>query len=160
MSNYWMVVTSPEDFAVSRELGYPVSGFKDNRRGRRIYAMEPGDQIVYYINRIHKFGAVTEVAGRPYRDDKTRIWVETDEIWPLRIPLKLHAILDDEQLVDVRRLLPKLSFVTERIRQTGWGVAFQGSLHRIPEDDFELIASEIRRAAHPRIEPRHGQADD
>ena len=153
MPKYWMVVTSPENFAVSRSIRYPVDGFKDNKQGRRVYGMKPGDRIVYYVNRIHKFGAITEVIGEPYRDDETRIWIEVDEMWPLRIPIKPEVILDDEQLVDVRRLVPKLSFVTERIGTANWGLAFQGSIRTIPEEDFELIASEIRRAGSPKKEP-------
>lgn len=146
MPKHWMVMTSPENFAVSRTNGFKVDGFKDNIQGRRVYRMKPGDLIVYYINKIYKFGGITEVTGEPYRDDKNRIWVEADEIWPLRIPLRLHTVLDDEQLVDVRRMIPKLSFIKGSLG-ANWGLAFQGSIRTIPEDDFNLIASEIRLAA-------------
>jgi len=153
MRKYWMVITSPGNFAISRSRGYNVDGFKDNKQGKRIHRMEPGDRVVYYINRTHKFGAITEVSGRPYRDDKTRIWAEQDEIWPLRIPLRPEIVLDDEQLVDARKLVSRLTFVTKLSGKASWGLAFQGSLRTIPEDDFELIASEIRCAARLEVGP-------
>lgn len=153
VAKYWIVITSPENFAISRGLGFQVDGFKDNKAGHRLYKMKPGDQIVYYINRVQKFGAITEITGKSFRDDKKRIWAEKDEIWPLRIPLKLHLALADDQLVDVRRIAGNVSFITRPIGEPGWAVGLQGSIRSIPDEDFAFIASEIRKAAGPQEPP-------
>lgn len=152
MPKYWLVVISPENFTQNRDLGFTVDGFKDNRQGKRIYGMSPGDKVIYYINRIHKIGAVAEVSGQPYRAESKTSSTGKDEDRPLRVPMNLDTALDDHQLVDVRKLLPELSFVAERTGQTNWGMAFLGCVRSIPENDFHLIESEIRLAAHPSTE--------
>lgn len=48
-------------------------------------------------------------------------------------------------MLDVKALIPRLRFITDKQRQTNWGLAFRPSLRTIPQDDFALIESEMRK---------------
>ena len=46
--NYWMVVISPENFRITRDLGFTVHGLKSQHH-RKAQRIEPEDRILYYI---------------------------------------------------------------------------------------------------------------
>jgi predicted RNA-binding protein len=143
---YWMVVTSPENFKHDREvLGFKVQGLP-NRFRKQVQRMEPGDRLVYYIMKRQKFGATATITGN-YFHETSKLWTDTDELWPARCPSKPDHVLNDDELLDTKKLVDDLSFIANK---GSWGVYFQGSIKEIPEDDFKLIESEIRKivAAH------------
>jgi hypothetical protein len=86
-----------------------------------------------------------QATGKPYTDEKTRIWIEQEEMWPCRFPTKPIVVLEDDQLLDAKRLVTQLSFITDEQKRVNWGLAFHQSLRKIPRDDFELIESEMRK---------------
>src|SRR5260370_7641996 len=45
---YWMVVTSPDNFRKTRELGFTIQGLKSRHR-RRVETMRVGDRVLYYV---------------------------------------------------------------------------------------------------------------
>ena len=49
MPNYWMIVSSAENFEISRELGFLVQGIKSRHR-EKAERMEPGDRVLYYLD--------------------------------------------------------------------------------------------------------------
>ena len=55
-------------------------------------------------------------------------------------------------MIDAKKLVPDLSFIA---RPEKWGVYFQGSIKTIPEEDFRLIESEMKKvvAERARYEP-------
>ncbi len=140
---YWMVSTSLTNFKFDRDhLGFKTQGFPTRYR-KSVQEMKPGDRVVYYIVRISRFGAMAHIMGKPYHDEAT-LWPEGDQPWPERAPSEAEIVLDDHQLVDARKLINRLSFVKNKAK---WFVQFQGSLRRIPENDFLLIESELRKAS-------------
>lgn len=144
MPQYWLISTSPKNFQVSKSREFTVEGFKERNR-RQVQRVKPGDKFVYYISGKQKFGAISEATSSYYFNDKTRIWTEEDEIWPCRFNVKPVLVLPDDELLDVKKLVPQLSFITEKQKQIKWGLAFHQSLRVIPEEDFELIESEIKK---------------
>lgn len=116
---------------------------KDSHK-RIVQGWEPGDRIVYYINKIGRFGAIAEITSGYYRDT-TKIWTEEDEFWPSRAKSKPLIVLEKDEFLDVRRYIEKLSFIRDKYSSEHWGLAFQGSVREIPEEDYKFIESEMRK---------------
>ena len=138
---YWMISTSEKNFAHDRKvLGFKFQGLKE-RNKTTVKKFQPGDKALYYIAGISKFGAIATITGG-YYFDKTKLWTEDDEMWPCRAKSQPETVLEDDELMDVRRLISKLSFIANK---NNWGVFFQGSIRTIPEEDFRLIESEMKK---------------
>lgn len=146
MSKYWIITTSPENFEVDRQKNFSVEGFRDRNR-RTIEQVNTGDKFAIYIKGLQRIGAIITATSDYYYDDKNRIWIETDEIWPCRFKTRPDIVLAEDELLDVKKLVHSLSFVTDKQKTAKWGLAFQGSIRRIPEEDFNLIESEARKLA-------------
>lgn len=144
MSEYWLIITSPENFEIDRQDNFSVEGFR-NRIRKTVQRVQPGDKLVVYINRLQRIGAILTAASGFYYDDRNKIWTEEDEIWPCQFKTQPELVLAEDELLDVKKLVPLLSFVTPKQKATMWGLAFQGSLRRIPKEDFDLIESEMRK---------------
>lgn len=151
MPNYWLISTSPANFEVSKQNGFTIEGFKE-RSKNLVQRVQPGDRFLYYINKLQKIGAISEATSGYYYDNKTRIWIEKDEIWPCRFKVKPYLELPEEEFVDVKKLVEKLSFITDKQREVNWGLALRGSLRTIPKEDYDLIESEMKKIL--RREPR------
>ncbi len=149
--NYWMVVTSADNFRHDREhLKFAMQGLP-LRLKRSVQKMQPGDRVVYYIMVLQKFGATATITG-DYVEDSTKLWTDDDEFWPARRPSKADLILEDDELIDAKKLVPNLTFIDKK---KFWGVYFQGGLRTIPEDDFRLIESEMRKIISDRQRNSH-----
>jgi predicted RNA-binding protein len=144
MAKYWIITTSPENFEVDRQNNFAVEGFRDRNR-RTIEQVKVGDKFAIYIRQLQRIGAIVTATSGFYYDDTDRIWTEADEIWPCRFKTQPELVLAEDELLDVKKLVRSLSFVTAKQKATKWGLAFQGSLRRIPEEDFNLIESEMRK---------------
>jgi predicted RNA-binding protein len=139
--NYWLVVTSPENFKIDREkLGFNMQGIPFRYR-KSVQTMQIGDKVAYYIMSLHRFGATATITG-DYIEEHTKLWSNDDEMWPARRPSKPDLVLLDDELIDAKKLVPDLSFIQKKER---WGVYFQGSIRQIPEEDFRLIESEMKK---------------
>ena len=142
---YWLVVTSPENFKQSREMGFKLQGVPLRHRGL-MQKMEVGDQVVLYIRGLQKFGATARITGE-YVEDDTKVWVDDDQMWPARRPQEPEIVLDDDELIDAKKLVPDLGFIENK---RYWGVHLQGSIREMPEEDFRFIESEMRKVVAER----------
>ncbi len=140
----WLICTSQVNFQIDRQNNFSVEGFRTRNR-RLVSEIKPGDKFVVYINQLQRFGATLQATGKPYTDEQTRIWVEQDEMWPCRFTTKPIIVLEDDQLLDAKKLVTQLSFITAEQKRVNWGLAFHQSLRKIPHDDFELTESEMRK---------------
>ncbi len=146
---YWLIVTSPENFRFDREhLNFKLQGLPYRFR-KQVKKMQIGDRVAYYIMKIQKFGATATITGE-YLNDATKLWTDKDEVWPARRPSKPDIVLDDDELIDAKKLLPDLSFIEKK---DVWGIYFQGSIKTIPEEDFKLIESEMKKIVAERPKP-------
>ena len=159
--NYWLVVTSPANFRHDREvLGFSTQGLP-LRYGKSLRRMEVGDRVVYYVMGLQKFGATATITGE-YLEDSSKLWTDSDEMWPARRPSRPDVVLQDDELVDAKKLVPELSFIANK---DAWGASFQGSIRQIPEEDFRLIESEMRKAVAERpavaavVQPPHRRSE-
>jgi predicted RNA-binding protein len=147
----WLICTSQVNFQVDRQNNFSVEGFRARNR-RLVSEVKPGDKFVVYINQLQRFGATLQATGKPYTDEQTKIWVEQDEMWPCRFTTKPIVILEDDELLDAKKLVAQLSFITDEQKRVNWGLAFHQSLRKIPADDFELIECEMLETLGSRME--------
>lgn len=143
-SQCWLICTSRDNFQRDRQNNFSVEGFRARSR-RLVSGVKPRDKFVIYINQIQRFGATLQSTGKPYIDEQTRIWVEQDEIWPCRFPTEPLVVLENDELLNAKKLVSQLGFITDEQKKVNWGLAFRQSLRKIPPDDFELIESEMRK---------------
>ena len=141
--NFWMIVSNPENFRITRDLGFTSQGLKAQHR-RKVQRIEPGDRVLFYVSGDRRFTA-TATATASYVEEDTSVWQsEGSANWPYRIQIKPELVLEDHQFIDANLLAPRLEYV-KRWPPENWYMAFQGNLHLLPKSDFLLIEEEMRK---------------
>ena len=144
-----MIVTSPENFRKTRELGFSIQGLKMRHR-RRVETMKVGDRVLYYVTGRAAFAATITVAS-PMYEDHTPIWrsVRRDEDYPWRVHIRLDSALEEVDWVPAKDLAYRLEYV-RKWPPEHWTLAFQGHIHALPRTDFVIVEDEIVRSARHR----------
>ena len=145
-AQHWMVVSSPDNFRKTRELGFSIQGLK-SRHKRRVETMRVGDRILYYVTGRMAFAATVTVAS-PMYEDHTPIWrsARRDEDYPWRVHIRPEVVLDDPDWVPAKDIAYRLDYVRKWPAEH-WTLAFQGHIHALPRNDFALIEDEVARSA-------------
>lgn len=147
MPRYWIVVGGPEVFAKTRELGFTRHGFKSTRR-RMAEKIQPGDRLAFYITGKKQFAAIAEVTS-PMVEEHTRIWEspkKPQEMYPYRVGIKPVLTPPEEAWLDAEPYHDRFTWTQKWPRQN-WTLAYQGNLHEIPEEDFQLLERDLEAAA-------------
>jgi predicted RNA-binding protein len=145
-AQHWMVVSSPDNFRKTRELGFSIQGLK-SRHKRRVETMRVGDRILYYVTGRMAFAATVTVAS-PMYEDHTPIWrsARRDEDYPWRVHIRPEIVLEDADWVPAKDIAYRLDYV-RKWPPEHWTLAFQGHIHALPRNDFALIEDEVARTA-------------
>ena len=148
-SQYWMIVSSPDNFRKTRELGYTIQGLKSRHR-RRVETMRVGDRLLYYVTGRMAFAATVTVAS-PMYEDHTPIWrsARRDEDYPWRVHIRQDIILEDVDWIPAKELAYRLDYV-RKWPPEHWTLAFQGHIHALPRNDFAIVEDEIARSSRRR----------
>ena len=148
-AQYWMVVSSPDNFRKTREHGYSIQGLKSRHR-RRVETMRVGDRVLYYITGRMAFAATVTV-GSPMYEDHTPIWrsARRDEDYPWRVHIRPDFVLEEADWVPAKDLAYRLDYV-RKWPPEHWTLAFQGHIHALPKNDFTIVEDEIARSARRR----------
>jgi len=148
-SQYWMVVSSPENFRKTRDLGFTIQGLKSRHR-RRVETMKVGDRVLYYVTGRSAFAATVTVAS-PMYEDHTPIWrtARRDEDYPWRVHIRLDLALEETDWIPAKELAYRLDYV-RKWPPEHWTLAFQGHIHALPRTDFVILEDEIARSARRR----------
>jgi predicted RNA-binding protein len=148
-SQYWMIVSSPDNFRKTRELGYTIQGLKSRHR-RRVETMRVGDRLLYYVTGRMAFAATVTVAS-PMYEDHTPIWrsARRDEDYPWRVHIRADVVLDDADWIPAKELAYRLDYV-RKWPPEHWTLAFQGHIHALPRNDFAIVEDEISRSSRRR----------
>ena len=148
-SQYWMIVSSPDNFRKTRELGYTIQGLKSRHR-RRVETMRVGDRLLYYITGRMAFAATVTVAS-PMYEDHTPIWrsARRDEDYPWRVHIRQDVVLEDADWIPAKELAYRLDYV-RKWPPEHWTLAFQGHIHALPRNDFAIVEDEIARSSRRR----------
>ena len=148
-SQYWMIVSSPDNFRKTREHGFTIQGLKSRHR-RRVETMHVGDRMLYYVTGRMAFAASVTVAS-PMYEDHTPIWrsARRDEDYPWRVHIRQDIVLDDADWVPAKELAYRLDYV-RKWPPEHWTLAFQGHIHALPRTDFIILEDELARSARIR----------
>jgi hypothetical protein len=146
--NFWMIVSNPENFQITKELGFTKQGLKSQHR-RKIQRIESGDRVLFYVSGARRFTG-TATATSSYFEGETRVWEkEGSADWPFQIQIKPEVILEEQQYINANLLAPRLDYV-KRWPPENWYMAFQGNLHLLPKSDFLLIEDEMKKLKYGR----------
>ncbi len=140
--NYWMLVSSAENFETSRERGFDLAAMK-SRHGKKAADVRPGDKVVYYLTGAMAFGGAAEVVGAATYDESP-IWTSTKdgETYPHRFPVRIEAVAEPGEYPLAADLVGAMQH-TKRWAPEHWRLAFQGNVHRLPREDYELFRSAV-----------------
>ena len=144
MADY-LIVTSPENWQTTAELGWKLLGLKSTKRNVAT-SLRPGDRVACYETGVKRFIAVLQIDGGVY-EDSSPIWSakKDSESYPYRYSVRPLITVSPEQAVDAVALSEELEFPKK------WGrhlsLAFQGNIKPIPSADVDHIASALRQAA-------------
>ena len=142
--NYWMLVTNPENFAVTKRLKFEVQGFS-KRQKRKTDRMAPGDRLLFYVTGWRVCALTATLQSTTFRDTSL-LWTshKTEETFPHRVRIRLTIMPPEDKLLDALEIAPRLEYV-RRWPPDRWPLAFEDELHLLPRRDFELIEGEILR---------------
>jgi predicted RNA-binding protein len=141
----WIVVGSPENFELAKGRGFDIFGFKSTRK-RESAAMKPGDKLIFYLTGVMRFGGIATVKSEVYEDHSPIFKSEkkAGEDYPFRVKAEPDRILDKDQWLDVKEYASRLEMT--RRRGEHWRLAFQGNLHRISDEDYDLLSNDVDEA--------------
>ena len=141
----WIVVGSPENFEIARERGFDMFGFKSRRR-RESGEMKPGDKLVFYLTGVMKFGGIATIESEVFEDHTPVFKTEKKpgEDYPWRVRTSADRILDAGRWLDVKEYADRLEMT--RKRGEHWRLAFQGNLHKISDEDYEMLSNDVDAA--------------
>ena len=142
--NYWMVVTSLENYHITRSRRFTLQGLKSQQQ-RKVQRIEPGDRILYYIGG-HRYFAATATATSRYFEDRSPVWKnEGKSAMGFRVRIQPEVVLDEGDFIDARQLAPRLDYVRKWAPED-WYMAFAlTNLHLLPKKDFLLVEEEMRK---------------
>src|SRR5207249_7481336 len=148
-AQFWMIVSSPDNFRKTREHGFSIQGLKSRHR-RRVETMRVGDRLLYYIPGRMGFAATVTVAS-PMYEDHTPIWrsARRDEDYPWRVHIRQDIVLDESDWVAAKGVAYRLDYV-RKWPPEHWTLALQGHIHALPRTDFAIVEDEIARSSRRR----------
>lgn len=144
---HWLLVSSPENFEVSRARGFDLAGMKGRHR-KKAEMVKAGDTVFFYTVGLKAIAGLAEATG-PYFESEEHIWTSKreGEEYPFRFPIRpLSIIKHPDDFVRVEQYLDSLIY-PRRWPRENWTLAFQGNVHVLGQEDFELLASAVRAAA-------------
>jgi predicted RNA-binding protein len=144
----WILTGSLENFRINVERGFDVIGIKERRRGQAA-ALQPGDEIVFYVTGVQAFGGIARVRSTMF-EDRTPIWPQgakqKPEAYPWRVDAEPLAILDEADFIPAADLADRLEHV-RKWPPDHWHLAFQGQLRAVSEADAALLEERFEAAA-------------
>jgi predicted RNA-binding protein len=147
MARYWIVVGGPEIYEKTREMGFTRHGFKSTRRVMA-QKIAPGDMLGFYVTGKKQFAAIVRVTS-PVEEDRTPIWHNSkkpNELYPYRAAIAPVIELSEAQWLDAEPYHDRFSW-TQKWPRAHWTLAYQGNLHEVPKEDFELLEHDMRVSA-------------
>lgn len=141
---HWLLVSAPENFEISRHRGFDLAGMKSRWRKAAGEVM-PGDTVFFYATGLKAIAGEAKVTG-PSFEDHEPIWKskKEGEVYPFRFPIELVQARDDGDYLPVANFIDQYDYA-RRWPTANWTLAFQGNVHRLSEQDYELIHALLRK---------------
>ena len=143
----WIVVGGPEIVGKTRELGFTRHGFKSTRRNMA-NSIKPGDLLAFYVTGRKQFTAICRVTSEVV-EEQTRIWQsdkKPSEMYPFRAGIEPVIVLDEDRWLDAEPYHDRFEW-TQRWPRANWTLAYQGNLHRVPQEDMDLLLADMKAAS-------------
>jgi len=119
-------------------------------RGSLCRKVRKGDFIVLYVIGIGSFCTIMEIIEDWILSDQP-IWADEKEAGKIKYPYQVKTRIVQEGLADVKKILPKLSFIENK---RYWGLYFKGTPANmgkpIPESDYRIIYETMRSNPLPK----------
>ena len=154
--NYWMVVLSPENFAITRQKNFAFQGLK-GQQGRKVQRVGPGDRVLFYVSHQRCFAATATVTSQCIEAQDLPWQVEGNTEWAYKFDIQPDCVLAVDDYMEAHYIAPRLDYVKKWIPEE-WPLAFQGNLHLLPKKDFQLLEDEMRKV-HQRRTNGRGRGD-
>jgi hypothetical protein len=148
---YWLNLFTLETWNEFKEHGGTTSGFREGRWGRA-QKIQPGDLMLCYLVRAHRWVGILRVTGKPYLDpaEERRIWKA--DVFPVRVPVKVELEVTPQAGVPVKEMLDDLQITSSIQNRKHWGTAFLGSPTRWSDIDGELVVQALEEARRNPVE--------
>lgn len=148
--NYWILVSSADNLAATKQLGFTVQGIKSRHR-KKAEQMRPGDKLVYYLTGKKVFAATATVTSEYFEGDDL-IWTSKNtkrtgepENYPFRVRIEPELVADEDAWVDAEPVARQMVHARKWPAEN-WTLAFQGNVHNVPAEDYELIRGLLEQA--------------
>jgi hypothetical protein len=142
----WVLVGTPDNYAITRDLGWTLAGIKGRHR-KKAERMQPGDKIIFYLTGRKAFGSIITIAS-PFFEDQTPIWrsEKPGELYPYRVRTEPDIILETDETLPATELVPDLEY-PRRWPAEHWTLAFQGNVHVFNDHDYGYLRAKIAARA-------------
>ncbi len=142
-TNYWLLVSTPENFEISRRRGFDLAAMK-SRHERKARQVRSGDKVIFYLTREMAIAGIAEVKSAYFTSEEP-IWhsEKPGETYPFRFQTTPELILPPGELLPVEPFVGDLTHA-RKWPPEHWRLAFQGNVHLLLEEDFILIERRLR----------------
>lgn len=149
---YWLNLFTGNTWREFQKAGSNVTGFREHN-WKRAERIKPGDIFLCYMVGVSRWVGLLEITGDRYKDE-SRIWSE--EVFPVRFPVKPLVILTPEQGVPMTAMEGKLSFFPQGGPVGRWSGNVRASPTKYGQKDGDALTTAIRAA---QAEPVHRPVD-
>ncbi len=143
----WVLTGSTDNFAVTRELGFKLIGFKERRR-KQAQAIEVGDRIIFYLTKVMAFGGAVTISSDLF-EDRDPVWPGkpgSPDPYPWRRATEPELTLDEGDWIAAESVKDELEHIGKWPAEH-WKLAFQGQLRTVSDSDAKLLMERMRVAA-------------
>lgn len=154
---YWILVSSPDNFAQTKARGFTVQGMKSRHR-KKAEQMKPGDKLIFYLTGKKMFGATATVTSEYFEGDDL-IWTSKNtkrdgspENYPFRVEIEPELVADEEAWIDAEPVARQMIHAS-KWPEKNWTLAFQGNVHNVPAEDYALIHGLLEKSIAERMTP-------
>jgi predicted RNA-binding protein len=147
---YWILVSSADNLQATKDHGFSVQGMKSRHR-KKAEQMAPGDKLIYYLTGKKVFAATATVTSEHFEDDDP-IWTSKNtkpdgspENYPFRVEIEPELVADEDAWIDAEPVARQMIHARKWPAEN-WTLAFQGNVHNVPREDYELIQALLDRA--------------
>ena len=146
--NYWMLNIPSSLHESIKNRGFDILVLEDSQK-KRAQRMEVGDRVLFYVSEICMFVATATVDSEVIENSDEELGIHSGEnndapFYPWRVDLKKAVLLRNSEFIDARLIAPRLQYIRKWTPEH-WPLAFQGPLHLIPKEDFQLLEAEMRK---------------
>lgn len=142
--NHWVIVSSEENFGITRDMGFTFQGIKSRHR-KKAELIHPGDTVIYYITGLQVLGGTAMVTS-DYYEDPTPVWKcktnRATEVYPFRFKIAPDVVLDAADYLPVSDLQQHISYL-RKWPDAHWRLGFQGNIHLWSESDYQWTRNQM-----------------